>query len=85
MTTKAKHNLKGILHPYQFILKEGGEIKKDFLDYSLMMLMVNSTETIKSPKGQKRNLSDIVPDMDMAKITIPAYLGDGDSFMADEF
>lgn len=49
MTSRPTNPLKSILHPYIFVLKEGGEIKKDFLDYSLMMLFVHSSETIPSP------------------------------------
>lgn len=74
MSSRAKHNLKGILHPFLFVLKEGGGIKSDFLDYSLMMLLINSSETIKSPYQQKKTLSDIVPDMDIMGSSIPAYL-----------
>lgn len=49
MTSRHATPLKSILHPYIFVLKEGGEIKNDFLDYSLMMLFVHSRETIHSP------------------------------------
>lgn len=49
MTPRTTNPLKTLLHPYLFVLKEGGEIKKDFLDYSLMMLFIYSGETIKSP------------------------------------
>jgi hypothetical protein len=38
-----------MFQPYLFVLKEGSKIKKDFLDYSLMMLMVHARETIESP------------------------------------
>ena len=49
MKSKPVNPLKSILHPYIFVLKEGGKIKKDFLYYSLMMLYLHSTETIRSP------------------------------------
>lgn len=75
MGSNSKQDLKSILHPYLFVLKEGGTIKKDFLDYSLMMLLINSSETISSPKGNDKSLSEIVPDMDMKSVTMPAYLG----------
>lgn len=74
MSTRAKHNLKGILHPYLFVLKEGGGIKSDYLDYSLMMLLINSSETIKSPYKEKTKLSDIVQDMDIMASSLPACL-----------
>ena len=50
MSTESQNALKTLLHPYIFVLKEGRKINKDFLDYSLMMLHINSRETIKSPK-----------------------------------
>ena len=49
MTSRRTNPLKSLLHPYIFVLKEGREIKDDFLDYSLMMLFIHSTETIRSP------------------------------------
>jgi hypothetical protein len=49
MTSRPAAPLKAVLHPHIFVLKEGKEIKKDFLDYSLMMLFIHSGETIKSP------------------------------------
>lgn len=52
MSPDSRNNaLKSLLHPYIFVLKEGRKINNDFLDYSLMMLHINSTETIKSPKS----------------------------------
>lgn len=53
MTSRPTNPLKSILHPYVFVLKEGGKIKNDFLDYSLMMLFVHSRETIASPFDEK--------------------------------
>lgn len=44
-----KKELKLILHPFVFVLKEGKEIKQDYLDYSLMMLQVGRPEILKSP------------------------------------
>lgn len=54
MPTQSNKNLKALLHPYIFVLKEGGGIKDNFLDYSLMMLLVTSPETIKSPKKSSK-------------------------------
>ncbi len=51
MHPRPQYPLKAILHPYVFVLKEGGAIKKDFLDYSLMMLFTHSLERIDSPEG----------------------------------
>lgn len=49
MTSRPTTPLKSILNPYIFILKEGKKIKKDFLDYSLMILFIHSPETLRSP------------------------------------
>lgn len=37
------------LQPYVFVLKEGIEIRDNFLDYSLMLLQMTPPETIPSP------------------------------------
>lgn len=55
MEFKARKNLKLILYPYLFVLKEGREIKHDFLDYSLLMLQVGCLETIRSPQPSAKN------------------------------
>lgn len=55
MHSKPSNPLTTILHPYVFVLKEGGTIKKNFLDYSLMMLLVNSTEVLRDKDIQKQN------------------------------
>jgi hypothetical protein len=41
------------LHPYIFVLKEGNEIQKDFLDYSLLMLQVGQADILPSPQNAK--------------------------------
>lgn len=56
MSSETKQTLKTILHPYLFVLKEGVEIKKNLLDYSLVMLLINSAETIKSPIKKSANV-----------------------------
>lgn len=56
MTKKPPYNnneRNPLLHPYIFVLKEGKEIKKDFLDYSLMMLFVHP-EIIKAKSLDQR-------------------------------
>lgn len=53
MRSKSNSPLRSILHPYIFVLKEGGEIKNDFLDYSLLMFHIRTNETIRSPVGLK--------------------------------
>ncbi|MBS4169014.1 hypothetical protein [Parachlamydia sp. AcF125] len=56
MAFKFSKDLKLILHPYMFVLKEG-KIQENMLDYSLMMLQVSCPETIKSPSYEKKNPS----------------------------
>lgn len=48
MPAKDNKNLSHMLYPYMFMLKEGPEFKKNFLDYSLLILHTKS-ETIRSP------------------------------------
>lgn len=38
------------LHPYVFVLKEGREIQSDFLDYSLLLLLVGQADVLPSPE-----------------------------------
>jgi len=59
MHQKPHSALKKVFYPYIFILKEGTEIKKDLLDYSLMMLFVHAHETIKSPQNIKNAVDEI--------------------------
>lgn len=75
MTSEAKHNLKTILRPYLFILKEGGKIKNNLLDYSLMMLLINSSETIKSPAIKKNIVTKSVSKMEINIHSTPTILG----------
>lgn len=37
------------LHPYVFVLKEGKEIHKNYLDYSLLLLQVGQADILPSP------------------------------------
>jgi hypothetical protein len=41
------------LHPYIFVLKEGKEINKNFLDYSLLLLQVGQVDILPSPNNLK--------------------------------
>lgn len=74
MTFEGKRTLKAILHPYLFVLKEGGGIKNDFLDYSLMMLLINSSETIKSPHIKKPANAKKVSKMEINIPAVPTVL-----------
>ncbi|MBA3720809.1 MAG: hypothetical protein H0W88_00230 [Parachlamydiaceae bacterium] len=44
-----------VLHPYVFLLKEGKEIKSDFLDYSLLLLQVGQPDIIPSPRKNNQS------------------------------
>lgn len=41
------------LHPYVFVLKEGQEIHQDYLDYSLLLLLVGQADILPSPQHYK--------------------------------
>lgn len=41
------------LHPYVFVLKEGKEIHKNYLDYSLLLLQVGQADILPSPNHSK--------------------------------
>ena len=41
------------LHPYVFVLKEGNQIHKDYLDYSLLLLQVGQADILPSPRNNK--------------------------------
>lgn len=55
-------DLKVIVRPYLFVLREGKAIQKDFLDYSLQMLQVTCPEIIPSP-GQVRSSNPLAPSL----------------------
>lgn len=42
-------SIKNLIHPYIFVLKEGNDIEKNRLDYSLMMLKIGPSEHFPSP------------------------------------
>jgi hypothetical protein len=41
------------LHPYIFVLQEGREIHKNFLDYSLLLLQVGQPDILPAPNRAK--------------------------------
>jgi len=57
MSFKINKDLKPILYPYMFVLKEGKTIQRDLFDYSLIMFHVGQPEILSSPKRAKRTLS----------------------------
>ena len=64
MSSRLHKDLKQILHPYFFVLKEGREIGNDFLDYTLVMLHANCVEVIRTPKTPLSTLT--IPDKTQA-------------------
>lgn len=70
MTFRSNKDLKQLLHPYLFALKEGPGIKKDFLDYSLLMLQVTSPEIIRSPHRSTKRPSDYLHTF-ISQISVP--------------
>ena len=65
--------LKQMLYPYMFVLKEGPEFDNDSLSYSLLMLQVN-TETLQSPKQIKKIKKTANSELDMLRASIPQAL-----------
>jgi len=56
MRVRPANPQRSMLHSYIFVLQEGRKIKKDFLDYSLMMLFIHANEIIPSPSGYTTGL-----------------------------
>jgi hypothetical protein len=74
MVFRNNKDLKLILHPYIFVLKEGHTIQNDLLDYSLIMLQVNCHEIIKSPKTKESNEPAPPTDFEFFKSSISEAL-----------
>ena len=51
MPTRLNQEIKQMLFPYQFVLKEGPEFDKNFMNYSLLMLQINN-EVISGQSGR---------------------------------
>lgn len=66
-------DLKYILHPYIFVLKENRDIQSDLFDYSLWMMRMGSPETIRSPQSLEDNLGMFIDEFDLirANLNIP--------------
>lgn len=77
MSSRFRKDLNQILHPYMFVLKEGNEIAKDLLEYSLLMVSVGNPQTIPSPKNFNNIPPSSNPDFDYLKASISLGL---DSF-----
>lgn len=65
--------LKLLLHPYVFVLKEGKGFSKNSMSYDLMMLQVNN-EVIKSPKQLSEPNQTPQNELEMLKSALPRAL-----------
>ena len=68
---RSNKNLKLMLYPYLFVLKEGPKIQSDYLDYSLLMLRVTSPEIIKSPAALTKSGDQLDSDLSVQEISPP--------------
>ncbi len=75
MASKNSKDLRLLLHPYIFVLKEGNEINKDLLNYSLLMLHVSCPETLKSPEKQVQKPGTLISEFDLIKATFQRQPG----------
>lgn len=71
MRSRIKKELNLILHPYQFVLKEGQGIQDNFFDYSLLMLQMGCPETIRSPQSLASSNAPLVADLQVFNFTAP--------------
>lgn len=62
--------LKLLLHPYVFVLKEGKCFSKDCMSYDLMMLQV-SNEIIKSPSSVLVEKDEEQEELELLKTALP--------------
>lgn len=65
--------LKLLLHPFVFVLKEGKGISKDSMSYDLMMLQVTN-EVIKSPPLTTAQLEAAQNELDLLRSALPKAL-----------
>jgi hypothetical protein len=65
MSFRNNQDLKTLLHPYIFVLKENPGIQKDYLDYSLLMMQVGRPEMLKSPLSYKKKRSNIETEFEL--------------------
>lgn len=65
--------LKSLLHPYVFILKEGNAFTEDSMSYDLMILQVND-EVIKSPTSKKKVERTAQERLNDLKVALPRTL-----------
>ncbi len=66
-------DLKYILHPYIFVLKENRGIQKDLFDYSLWMMRIGSPETIRSPHSKEDSFCAFIDEFDIIRANLNSY------------
>lgn len=71
MTFKINKDLKPILYPYMFVLKEGKTIQTNLFDYSLMMFHVGRPETIHSPRKATKKSTRLLKKYDNTIAALP--------------
>jgi len=66
MQENPNNRLRSLIYPYTFVLQEGKRIKKNLLDYSLIIMLSESSEVIRSPEldPQTNDLNND-PDLDL--------------------
>lgn len=65
--------LKLLLHPYVFVLKEGKRFTSDCMSYDLLLLQVNN-EVIKSPTTITIDKEALQKELDLLKSALPKAL-----------
>lgn len=70
MPFHAHKDLKYILHPYIFVLKENKGIQSDLFDYSLWMMRVGTPETIRSPQSIEDNIGAFIDEFDVIRANL---------------
>ncbi len=65
--------LKMLLHPYVFVLKEGKGFPNDSMSFDLMMMQIDN-EVIKSPANQKKEEESTMSELELLKSALPRAL-----------
>lgn len=74
MDSPFHRKLKALLYPYAFVLKEGKDIKRDYLDYSLTILQLDCVDMLPSPKPKKASFKGIdLPPPLMRNSSLPEH------------
>lgn len=67
-------DLKYIIHPYIFVLKENKGLRKniDLFDYSLWMMIMGSPEKIRSPQSIEDHVGPFFDELDIIQANLNA-------------